>query len=218
MTEPLSIAARLDGPLHLGVGYIHLDALLAERVWMLSGAPPATTPEEIVRYEIPVDLEPGERFHLASASVGGYERRERRHTVRRFPMEHAQTIGEMDRVSLGSGTHRDYRFPLETGHVVEDALVWYAVGDRNGIARLLGWVTHLGRRRAVGLGRVRSWSVEPCETWRGFPVLARDGSALRNLPIDWPGLGAHERKVARLTYPYHHLGGAFGVVAAPCPR
>lgn len=214
---PLRVTARIDGPLHLGAGYIHLDALLAERVWMLSGDPPAATPEEIVRYEVPLQYEPERRFHLASASIGGYERMERRHVVRRFPIAQAQALGGMDRIATGSGPHRDYRFPLETGHVRADALAWYAIGDEAEVRKLLGWVTHLGRRRAVGLGRVAQWRVEPCEPWEGFPVLGPDGAALRNLPLDWPGLGAHARRYGRITYPYHHLGGPEREVAAPCP-
>lgn len=214
---PLRVTARLDGLLHLDIGYIHMDALLAERAWMLSGDPPATTPEEIVRYEIPVAHEPGGRFHLASASIGGYERMERRHIVRRSPMAEAQALGAMANVSIKSGSHRDFRFPLEVGHLRADTLAWYAVGDEAEVRRLLRWVTHLGRRRAVGLGKVVEWVVEPCEPWEGFPVLGPGGAALRHLPLDWPGLGAHARRYGRLTYPYHHLGGLEQEIAAPCP-
>jgi len=213
----LRVTARIEGPMHLGAGYIHLDALLAERVWMLSGDPPAATPEDIVRYEVPLEYEPGRRFHLASASIGGYERMERRHIVRRFPIAHAQALGAMDRVATGSGPHRDYRFPLEVGHARADQLVWYASGDEAEVLSLLGWVTHLGRRRAVGLGKVAEWRVEPWEPWDGFPVLDPDGAALRHLPTDWPGLGKHVRRYGRLTYPYHHLGGPEQELAAPCP-
>lgn len=216
---PLAITARTQGPIHLGAfGGIALDALLAEVAWRMSGDPPATCPDEVTRYEIPVQLEPGGRFHLASMSVGAYERMERRHIVRRFPIERAQCVGrEINRVSMGSGPHRDYRFPLEAGHLADDQLRWWAIGDAEAIRGMLAFVTHLGRRRAVGLGAVREWIVDPCEPWDGFPVLAPNGAALRHLPLDWPGLGAHAPRMGRLTYPYHHLSREREeTVAAPC--
>lgn len=216
---PLCVTAQLDGPLHLGpYQVIHLDGLLAEVKWRLSGLPPATTPEEVVRFDLPLALEPAGRFHLASASVGAYERMERRHIVRRFPMAEAQVLGEAARVSTRAGTHRDYRIPLEVGHIEQDRLTWYAEGEEDGVRELLAWVTHIGRRRAVGLGRVRAWTVEACDRWSGFPVVARDDAALRNLPPDWPGLGAHWLRTGRLTFPYHHLGGPSETVAAPMPN
>lgn len=69
------------------------------------------------------------------------------------------------------------------------------------VRELLALVTHLGKRRAVGLGRVERWEVLPCEPWEGFPVL-RDGRPLRPLPTDWPGLVEYDLGLRTLSYPY----------------
>jgi CRISPR type IV-associated protein Csf3 len=214
----LRIEAEIQGPIALGgVGYVHLDGLLAYAVVLRDQIEPASVPEEILPVEIPVEREPGGRFHLASASVAAVERTAARHVVRRFPIEHEQAMGRAKSVSVRSGTHRDYRFPLDTVYVQGDRLVWWALGDEGEVRALLSLIHYVGRKRSVGLGRVGRWSVVPAEEmWDGFPVLGQDGAALRHLPPDWPGLGAHSRRYGRLTYPYHHLGGKMVEIAAPC--
>ena len=95
---------------------------------------------------------------------------------------------------------------VQPAHLVDDRVVWYAVGDPEGVCCLLPWITHLGKRRGVGLGRVGRWTVEPfdpgAEGWgEGFPV-ERDGRATRNLPLDWEGARDAEQGFAVVTYPY----------------
>ena len=212
------MTARFGGPIALGgTGYVHLDALLAAAVCLRDQIPPASTPDEVKPIEIPVKREPGGRFHLASASVGGYERMERKHIVRRFPIVEAQAMLGKARINTASGPHRDFRFPLEVGHLHEDRLQWWCVGEQDEIDELLMFVTHVGRKRAVGLGRVLNWSVEGCDPWGdGFPIVAPGGTPLRHLPPDWPGTEGASVRYGRLTYPYHHLGAPEQLVVAPC--
>ena len=108
----------------------------------------------------------------------------------------------MRRVQINAGAQKSYRIPLHLTLMRDNRLVWYAMGDADRIAFLLQLVLHLGKRRAVGHGRVMRWAVEPCEPWPGFPVL-RDGQPLRPLPLDWPGLATDaERRYCRATFPY----------------
>jgi CRISPR type IV-associated protein Csf3 len=160
-------------------------------------------PGALLRIEIPVQREPGGRFHLASLGEAEFEMFERRFVNRRFPLPEAQAIGEpkLRRILLSGGPSKNYRIPMETGHLRDDLITWWCVGDREEIGDLLPHVSHLGKRRAVGLGRVREWRVDPCEAWPGFPVV-RDGRALRPLPTDWPGLDQPALAYRTLTYPY----------------
>lgn len=204
MRDALQITARLQGAISLPGGPLALDSLLAAAVAIRDNIPPATTPAEIVPIEIPIAREPTGRFHLASFSVCAFEVHERRYTNRRFPVEEAQAMGapSIRRIDVSAGPSKSYRIPREAGHVEDDVLRWFCIGDAAEIRALLDLISYLGKKRAVGLGRVLSWSVGSCEPWDGFPVL-RDGQPLRPLPPDWPGLAPDaERAYRTLTYPY----------------
>ncbi len=214
---PLRVDAYLYGPISLGVmGYLHLDAILAAAVCLRDNIPPATTPDEVQPIEIPVQRSACGCFHLASASIGGYEQMQRRHIVRRFPLAEAQALCDKASVSTQSGPHRDFRFPLEAGHLVQDRLSWWCLAEMEAVADLLALIRYLGKKRAVGLGKVQRWTVEACEPWGdGFPIVSPEGHVLRHLPADYPG-AIGSPTYGRLTYPYHHLGAPEQLVLAPC--
>ena len=102
-----------------------------------------------------------------------------------------------------NGLSKSYRIPVQQFHVVGDVIRWYVVGNRERIEGLLStWIQHVGKKRSIGCGKVARWSVEPVETWPGFPVL-REGLPLRPLPLDWPGLSSEARQEYRvLSFPY----------------
>jgi CRISPR type IV-associated protein Csf3 len=102
-------------------------------------------------------------------------------------------------IRINAGPCKSYRIPLETRHLEEDRLTWWCVGDASAIRDLLGWITYLGKKRSVGLGKVRRWTVEPCvPPWGdGFPVV-RDGQPMRSLPPDWPGLADDVERAYRV--------------------
>ena len=188
---PLVIRAHLSGSIALPNGPLALDALLASQVALRLELPPPRHAGDCQPIEIPIEKEPRGRFHLCSFSVGNFEARYLRYVNRRAPVEQYQTIGEakIRRVQITSGANKSYRIPLEAGHVESDVLTWWCVGDAGQIRELLSTVLYVGKKRAVGLGRVDRWEIEPCEPWDGFPVLC-DGRPLRPLPTNWPGLDA----------------------------
>jgi hypothetical protein len=181
-----------------------LDGLLAAAVCLREGVIEPVRVEELRPVEIPVAKEPGGRFHLASFSVGDFERFGPRWVNRRFPIAEAQAMGapQLRRIPISGGPCKSYRIPLEAGHVRNDVLAWYALGDRDAIAEILSAVSHLGKRRGVGLGRVVGWDVDRCEPWPGFPVVSPEGKPLRTLPLDWPGLVDPEQGFRVCTFPY----------------
>ncbi len=200
---PLHVTATLGGAISLPDGPVALDGLLAWAVATRDGLPPLVPGEDPPQVEIPVERESGGRFHLASCSIGTFEQMEHRWVNRRFPEAEAMALGgpKLKRVRINAGPGKSYRLPLETGHLVDDKLEWWCIGAEEEVRALLSMVHYLGKRRAVGLGRVISWLVEPCEPWDGFPVV-RDGRPLRTLPLDWPGLVDPPTAYRTLTYPY----------------
>jgi CRISPR type IV-associated protein Csf3 len=186
--EALEITAELAGPIVVqeGIG-IALDALLMAAVCRSTGIPPATTEAELVPIEIPVAREGG--IYLASVSSFAVEARERTWVNRRFPVAEAQRMGDakLKRIDIATGPCKSFRIPMELKHLEGDRVRWWCVGEAEPIRALLGWVGYLGKKRSVGRGQVRRWTVEPCARWPGFPVV-RDGQPLRALPVDWPGL------------------------------
>ena len=201
--EPLHVTAEIVGSIALPNGPLALDGLLAWAVaQQLNLPPPSIGP--LVPIEIPVEREAGGRFHLCSFSVSETELHANRWVNRRFPLAEAQLLGneKLKRVQITAGPCKSYRLPMETQHLVNDRLDWWCIGERDPIEELLGLVGYLGKKRGVGLGRVRRWTVEPCESWgEGFPVV-RDRRALRTLPPDWPGLAEPDLHLKVLSYPY----------------
>jgi len=204
--EPLRVTATIAGGISLPDGQLALDSLLAAAVALSEGLdPPAHTESpEFVEIEIPVQREPGGKFHLASFSISTPDAFETDWLNRRFPIEEGQALGgpKLRRVSLGTGPGKSYRIPRDRRHLEHDRLTWFCVGDAERIRHLLEWCPYIGKKRSVGLGRVREWRVETVESWGdGFPIVL-DGRPLRTLPAEWPGLQDPVIGYRVLSFPY----------------
>lgn len=199
---PLRITATLSGAICLPEGPIALDSLLMAAVALRDGLDPPASPAECRELDIPIARERG--VYLASSGIFEVDQREHSYTNQRYPLSEAQDMGgpRLRRIQITAGKTKSYRLPREHLHLVDDRITWFAVGLPVEVELLLAWLPYLGRKRAVGLGKVRSWDVAPCAPWDGFPVL-RDGYPLRALPLDWPGLaGDAEQAYAVPTPPY----------------
>jgi len=202
--EPLEVRAVLSGPICMPDHPLALDGLLGAAVCVRDDISPATTAAEVVPLDIPIARSACGRVYLASCAQCEAEEYELRYTHKRAPIEQYQTMGgpKLKTVNITAGANKGYRIPRETAHLVDDAITWWCVGDAAEVSALLRLVHHLGKRRAVGLGRVREWSVQSVEPWDGFPVL-HEGEPLRPLPTDFPGLAAaHDVAYAVLQPPY----------------
>lgn len=201
LPEPLKITAHVPGQISLPNGTIGLDSLLTAAVAVRDNLPPPASAADCKRLDIPIELEPGGRFHLCSDALYELTEFDLRYVNRRAPIEQFQMLGPpKGRVQITAGVDKSYRIPLEVGHLVGARIDWYASGDAEAIRELLAFVGYLGKKRSVGLGKVARWDVASCETWDGFPVM-RDGKPLRPLPIDWPGLDDPPFGYASLTPP-----------------
>jgi hypothetical protein len=181
--DPLLVTAHIRGAFVPPPPF--LDALLGWAVATRDDLPPAFI--GVRDLDIPVQLSDCGRVYLCSAPQWSAEWHDKRHINRRYPVQEAMLLGgpKLRRIDERAGPQKAYHLPQETAHAVGDVVQWWCVGDREAILPLLQLVWYLGKRRAVGLGKVVRWTAEPCEPWEGFPVL-RDGYPLRPLPMDWP--------------------------------
>lgn len=203
--KPLRVVALLDGAIVLPSGALALDGLLAAAVAIRDNLPPPTISVAnggLVPIEIPVQREPKGRFHLASWARPRFDHHETRYRNRRFPVVEALALSTIKRIDTNAGPEKSYRIPHAASHVEGDTLEWWCVGDEDGARALCALIHGVGKHRNVGRGRVREWIVEPCEPWGdGFPVV-RDGTPMRPLPLDWPGVTSGAHAYAVLTYPF----------------
>lgn len=88
-----------------------------------------------------------------------------------------------------SGRHMDRRKPNNI--LVCNELVAHCVGHKATIEKLLTqFVTHLGKRRNIGLAHVVQWKIEEAELPIGTSITV-DGIATRNIPGEYLGLNQH---------------------------
>jgi len=105
----------------------------------------------------------GEWYWAASFAFGRPVLEERTHWHKRLDAQAAETYVDFGKrrgvVNTGSGYFKGYRMPLTIFLVPR--LEWYVVGDAMRIQQLLSRVTHLGKKRSQGNGKVARWTVEP---------------------------------------------------------
>lgn len=215
--EPLRVVAHLGSEIANPGRLPALDALLAyaQATWIEERPPydeSKPCPEVDITHALAAARDDAGRvlYHLATVGLGRVEQHLRgRFVNRRMPIDRMQYLSTRGgTLNTSGGPAKSFRLPLETGWLAGDRVTWFCVGDAGEIERLLGPVTHLGKRRAVGLGRVARWEVRPCPSWGdGFPVLF-EGVPLRNLPLDAlpPEARAPFESWGTITYPYRrHL-------------
>lgn len=121
-------------------------------------------------------------------------------------LEHLQWAGK---INVKTGRYKAYKMPLSL--VVAPELCFYALGDGEKIAGLLGEISHVGKKSSQGWGEVVRWKVEPCpidlsvKDEQGRPMRAIPDVAARKAALD-PAFAAEEtRRVMEVAYrpPYH---------------
>ena len=87
--------------------------------------------------------------------------------------------GKSAKVIIEKGTYRAYHMPIY--YRITRQIDWFCVGDGKEIGRLLSDVTHIGKKRAQGWGRVERWSIEPWpHDWSEW----REGKLTRGIPMN----------------------------------
>ena len=190
--KPLAVTARLlEG--FATRGPIHLDALLSAAYAMREGMllPPASE-AECRAIPLPLERSACGRFWLASVGEFVSQDSELRHKNRRAPWVEYARLGEakIRRVQIATGENKSYRVPYEFTIPANGEIRWWCIGDQEQVRGLLHLIHYLGKFRGCGKGRIAQWSVDECEPWgEGFPVM-RDGTPVRNLPVQQGAVGA----------------------------
>lgn len=186
---------------------IMLDGLLAWVVAARERLLPPMPGEEPATIEIPIQREPGGRFHLCSQAIVHSDGSDLRYKNRRAPWHEYARLGsgKIRRCDISAGLNKGFRIPYSLTLPRGGDVSWYCIGDPERVADLLRDVHYLGKHRGSGKGLLdihgQPWKVEECETWGdGFPVVSADGEPMRPLPLDWTGSGQQSFRV--LTYPY----------------
>ena len=189
--DALRITATLRGGICCPGEGPQLDTLLASTIAKRLGYPPPRHANDIRKIEVPLARSACDRIYLCSVGIYDIECVEKDWTNRRFPTEKAliqADPNDLRVINIKAGAQKSYRLPRERAHLLNDSMYWFAEGDAPAVAEILVDVHHLGKRRAVGLGEVIEWKVERWPAWTGFPVLWPDGTPIRPLPLDWPGV------------------------------
>jgi CRISPR type IV-associated protein Csf3 len=201
---PIVVRAHMRSSVCLPADSVALDSLLAAAVCVRDHIPPALSEKDIVPIEIPLAREPGGRFHLASVGHLSVLEHELQHTNKRAVVEEYKVLGKkIGSVNLSSGHDKPARIPRPVMHT--DLVTWWAMAtDVDDVRSLLGIVSHVGKKRSVGLGKVARWEVEATEPWGdGFPILLPDGTPTRPIPSDYSGVREDAQRGWRcVTYPY----------------
>lgn len=174
--EPLRIEWTLVRPLRVPEMPIHADALLA---WAaVREAEEAGHPEPISAQEdLPLAHEAGEGGAVWCASQllwTNLAPPQQLLTTKRFEIDELATrrgkvyAGGPNAMTQGTGPYKS--FVITTPVVWTSRVVAYVVGERARLTELLARITHLGKQRRIGLGRISTVSVvdDPtaAERWR----------------------------------------------------
>jgi CRISPR type IV-associated protein Csf3 len=176
-------ASLLTGQVATSDRYLPLDSMLAW-AWMQEHHPEmmeasnsGIRPETMIQPELPLERRgQGDGWYWAcSFACGEAKREEVLHWHKRFDQaaaeEYADFGARRGTVDIKSGHYKAYRMPLLV--VLVSRLTWYAVGDIGQVSALTGRLTHVGKKRSQGYGKVASWLVE---SW------PEDLSSLRAVP------------------------------------
>lgn len=170
MTEPLRITAvMLDGRLCSSDGWLFLDAILYH-AWFMENF------KDIYRGT----LASGVVGHIGlplrryadgthASSVGFYKQYGTQIEYwNKKPSAH-NILGEKyidfgkkrGKINVSSGEYKAYRMP-EVIRLISD-VTFYAYGNKGKIENLLKHMKHIGKKTAIGWGRVKEWRVESVE-------------------------------------------------------
>lgn len=168
---PLKITAHLlTGKIATGDLYLPLDSMMAY-VWMTEEHPErmvasasGISPEELIEEELPLEKR-GEGdgwYWAASFACGEPIREEILYWHKRFDFDLGSKYVDFGKrrgkVDVKAGLYKNHRMPMIT--YLLPKLDWYAVGDKAEVERMIRQITHIGKNRSQGFGRVTEWTVE----------------------------------------------------------
>lgn len=207
--NPLKITVRLGSPVMLSYPWIMLDSLLMHLALERDhpGLLASLDPRNPVDLDVPLPLAMvrvgGAYLYKGSCSrfsegVKASTMQVRKHVS---PDDVEYLASPPKRLDIVRGAFKAYDMRMTTINARE--CTWHAVGDRDGVARLLENLDGLGKKRAIGYGRVLGVSVERCqEDWSiVHPIHGLNRPVPVSMAPSIPGVaGATTGEVANLAY------------------
>lgn len=147
----------------MGGGYLTLDAILAARVFDLTG--------DLVEAHERLPLACLDGLYYASAAIADAQGQGRLGVVAGLRASHDLDASLLMKNKAGQvhkkmGLKRRRDFGNVTGAfrtIAAPSVTWYAKGDAEAVQRLLADIRGIGARRQSGWGEVVRWTVEPGE-------------------------------------------------------
>lgn len=206
--KPLKITAHMQtGKVVTTDLYLPLDSIMAS-AWVHKNRPDiAYTPivdyENMVQAELPLEKrgEGDDWYWACSFACGEPKREEILHWHKRFDFDlatkHVDFGNRRGKVDAKSGYYKNYRMPIVTYLVPK--LEWYAVGELKEVVLLVDEITHIGKKRSQGFGRVQRWTVEEWPEDLSFLRAIPDPNGDMEMGIRPPYWLAWQWKRARLS-------------------
>lgn len=221
----LRVVARMAEPIIDYGEPIAIDGLLAYAAWRII----RRVPPSLGRYHLPPESAPwvpdfrlplrkataavelpewcnrrllspsGELWWWSASMASPVPIRQAKHEVRKRPdTGRMSRMTESPSINIGAGAIKAYDLAFPT--VLVERIEWHCVGQQEAIELLLREITHIGKKRHHGLGRVLSWSVAEIE--RDYTVMGPDGMSARHLPA--AVVGVDEGESLGIRPPYWH--------------
>ena len=162
--QPLVITAELVTPIiHAERDATHLDSVLAFAALTDHPCESFHGPGGVSAVPVPLDLawvSPEGLPLWASTPLmpAGETLATREYWHKRYP-SHRADFGDKLNAETSAGRWKEYRTPVNAQQV--ERLHALAIGNGEEIERLLGIVSHIGKKGSMGYGRVARWTVTP---------------------------------------------------------
>ena len=187
--------------------YLPLDSIMAS-IWMHKNRPdlayaPIIDYENMVDAELPLEKrgEGDDWYWACSFACGEPKKEEILHWHKRFDFDLGTQYVDFEkrrgRVDVKSGHYKNYRMPLVT-YLIQK-LEWHAIGDLKQVEALVNEITHIGKKRSQGFGRVQRWTVEEWPEDLSFLRAIPDPNGDMEMGIRPPYWLAWQWKRARLS-------------------
>ena len=148
--------------------YLPLDSILSY-AWMRKNHPELLTISTSGDRLIDIDLsdvlerreENGEFFYACSFAIGEVKGEEIQYWHKRADQSDAEKYVDFGKrkgkIDTKQGAYKSYRNPIVIKLIPK--ITWYVKGDKTKIEELLNYITHIGKKRSQGYGRVSRWQI-----------------------------------------------------------
>ncbi len=157
-------------------GMVHLDSVLSYATAIKMNLPPNKIPQII---DIPLQKiwsdQQGKSLWASTNLAPDYApHKSTEYWHKRLPVRKIIDLCEKPNTPTTRGQYKEYRIPVSVQYC--EKIVATGVGDINQVADLLKYITHVGKKTAIGKGRI-TWKIEE------YPVNIEDILSAKPVPI-----------------------------------